>query len=61
MAYESVSDMASHAYSVLHVPPYHPREITELIVSHYITALLSFHTTAMVITIIPDPPTVSLW
>ena len=58
MAYESVSEMFSQCNSILHVPPYHPREITELIVSHYIAALLSFHTIAMVITILPDPPTV---
>ena len=58
MAYESVSEVLSQCNSVLHVPPYHPREITDLIVSHYITALLSFHTITKIITILPDPPTV---
>ena len=47
-----------NAYSVLHVPPYRPRETTEWIVRHYLAALLSFHTIAVVITILPDPPTV---
>ena len=58
MAYESMSEMFFNAYSILHVPPYHPKNITELNVNRYIPAIFSFHSIAMVITLLPDPPTV---